>query len=87
MIILFTCPFLEFWLNYLILSYAGFYFEKHFLKKMLFTHVSLADGIHKYPCLFSASSPSIFENFRALRITLLTVERKTKLWYRCAAAN
>ena len=41
------------------------------------TRASLADGIHKYPCLFSASSLSISEKLGAL-CTILSFVGKEK---------
>lgn len=43
----------------------------------LSTRASLADGIHKYPCLFSASSLSISEKLGAL-CTILSFVGKEK---------
>lgn len=68
-IIIPVCRFLEFWFSCLILYCTIFYFE--LLKKMtLSTRAFLADGIHKYPCLFSASSAASLRECGALRAML-----------------
>ena len=45
-------------------------------KITLCTCASLADGIHKYPCLFSASSLSVSEKLGALCTTLSFVGKE-----------
>lgn len=47
----------------------------------LSTRASLADGIHKYPCLFSASSLSISEKLGALCTTLSFVGKEKPSCY------
>lgn len=44
----------------------------------LSTRASLADGIHKYPCLFSASSLASLKEFRALSAILSWLEMKSQ---------
>lgn len=41
-------------------------------------HASLADGIHKYPCLLSVNSSCIFEKLRALHITFSLLGKKNQ---------